>query len=384
VRRNARDHLTNLSLLMRVKGVLKNMVLVEPLMVKSDLGNTAGQTVTLKAEKKSFLIKDIMVANADATYTEILIDKVSVGFFRTYGVLGNHLGFPLGFSKHAHSLTTSITAAADITSFAGLDDALTNEVASKILGNLTADTTYPRAMDYAKGLSPQATLLNFLIEVGWMAGYPIADGQKLTIRPYVKTEYLGDVLIVYEEYDAGDMSSEMPNGSRAAEFLFTGYGDVGSVITTAKDYHLNNSNIPIIYPQFPFDVSVPSGYTIDILGILGSESLDYDAAADYSQTKYLKMLKDRKVLFDDERNGLLFYQPVPSDAVVGVLFAEGLSMVGGFSEFDRRAPFIFPEPLHFVAGEELTAYITAAISTAAGEIAQGYSEIGFIMRATRG
>lgn len=360
------------------------MVITEPLMVKSDLGNTAGQTVTLNAEKKSFLIKDIMIANADAEYTEILIDKVSVGFFRTYGVMGNHLGFPLGQSQHAHTIETSATVVGDVTEFAGLSDALGTEVAIEVLGTLAASTKYARAMNYAKSLSPQATLLKLLIEMGWTNGFPIADGQKLTIRPYTATEYLGDVLIVYEEYESGDISPEMPNGSKATEFVFIGYGDVGSVITTAKDYHLNNSNLPIIYPQFPFNVAVPSGYIIDVLGILGSESIDWDSAADYSQTKYLKMIRDRKVLFDDQRNGLLFYQPVPSDAIAGVLFGEGLSMIGDFSEYNRRLPFVFPEPLSFVAGEELTAYITAAVSTAAGSIAQEYSEVGFIMRATRG
>ena len=125
---------------------------------------------------------------------------------------------------------------------------------------------------------------------------------------------------------------------------------------------------------------MPSKHEIEILGVLGSESIDYDDVDDYTYTKYLKFFKGRKVLFDDDRNGLPFYQPTFSGISAGTYFGRGFSIVGNYSAYDRREPYIPPTPLAFKAGDELKVYITAGQATNTGEIAQGYAEIAFIER----
>jgi len=74
---------------------------------------------------------------------------------------------------------------------------------------------------------------------------------------------------------------------------------------------------------------------------------------------------------------------VPSDPAVGTMFGEGRSLVGNFSAYDRRVPFMPPSPLRFTSGEELNVTIGVGQSTSAGSIAKEYSELGFIMRVIR-
>jgi len=152
-------------------------------------------------------------------------------------------------------------------------------------------------------------------------------------------------------------------------------------LSIAGDYHVGTQNTPAIFPAFPFAADVPGKTEIDILGIAASESCDFNTANNYSQTKYLKLTREREILFDEDRNGLLFYQPIPPDRVVGVQFAEGVSLIGNFSAFDRREPFIPPTPLSFVSGELLRAEITVGEGSAgAGSIGQEYGEVAFIQR----
>jgi len=219
-----------------------------------------------------------------------------------------------------------------------------------------------------------------MIRRKWMQGYPVAEGQTFRVKPYTSGKKLNNVMIIYQKFDAGDIRKDMPNGSEASEYVFVNYGQPSSALTSSGDYEIKTVKTTAEFPDFPIGDAVPSKTEIEILAVLGSESLDYDGSDDYTYTKYLKFFKGRKVLFDDDRNGLPFYQYVPSDAVVGTIFGEGFSVVGNYSSKDRREPFIPPTPLTFKAGDELKVYITAGQATSAGEIGTNYAEIAFIER----
>jgi len=353
-------------------------------MVKSAFGKGADASVELKADTgEAFMVKDVIIHGSDDTYVLLEIEKTTVGFFRVDGgSLGSHLFAPFGFAGHSHTLALSGTSRADasIAYEAQVVDALGNASNTELVAIDDPTKTHYRALKYAYANTPTETLLRYMIRKGWMAGYPVAEGQTFRVKPYTSGKKLNNVIIIYEKYDAGDIRKDMPNGSEAKEYVFVNYGQPESSLTSSGDYEIKTVKTTAEFPDFPIGDAVPSKHEIEILAVLGSESLDYDGSDDYTYTKYLKFFKGRKVLFDDDRNGLPFYQPVPTDAVVGTIFGEGFSVVGNYSKYDRREPFLPPTPLTFKAGDELKVYITAGQATSAGEIATGYAEIAFIER----
>lgn len=317
------------------------MGLVNEYMVKNAINKTAGQTLELEADPgQSFLIKDIMIDNNDSVYADLTVDKALVGSFRTSGELGNHLGFPYGMAAPFDATATF------------------------------------RAR-------PSQTVLGFLGETGIFIGYPIAEGQKIVISPSASANYLGDISIVYEEYEGGDITSEMENGSESTEYMIVNYGDVGAAITVAGTHHVNEQNSPTEFPAFPYGKVVPAKTEIDLIGILASDAWDWDDATHISYTKYLKLVRERTVLFDDDRNGLMFRGSGPDVADVVTSYGLGSSKTGNYSDADIKKPFMLPKPITFGAGEELNMYITSAIVTNAASIPQLGAEIGLIMKIRR-
>ncbi len=313
------------------------MALVEPFMIKTSLGTGADTAVELSADTgESFMVKDIIIDGSDDTFVLVEIEKTTVGFFRVdAGTFGSHLPATqaqVGAYKTLRGL------------FAG--------------GSIT--------------------LLSYMIKRGWMSGYPVAEGQTFRVKPYTSGKKLNNVAIIYEKYDAEDIKKDMPNGSEASEYVFVNYGQADDAITSAGDYEINVVKTTAEFPNFPFNDAVPSKHEIEILGILGSETIDYDGADDYTYTKYLKFYKGRKVLFDDDRRGLLFYHPTFTGISAGTYFGRGFSIVGNYSYYDRREPFVPPKPLVFKSGDELKVYITAGQATNTGSIAQSFTTIAFI------
>lgn len=317
------------------------MGLVNEYMVKNAIGKTAGQTLELEADPgQSFLVKDVMLDNNDNSYTDFTVDKAMVGRFRTRSVLGNHLGFPYGMTR-------------------------------------------PFDVGATFRSRPQKTLLGLLGELGIFTGFPVAEGQKLVISPSTAAYYLGDISIVYEEYEGGDITSEQENGSESTEYFIVNYGDTGAVITAAGTYHVNEQNSPTEFPAFPYGKVVPAKTEIDLIGILASDAYAWDIAGLISYTTYLKLVRERTVLFDDDRNGLLFKGGAPNVNDTDVFYGLGSSKIGNYSDVDIKKPFIFPTPITFGAGEELNMYISSEIVSAADEIPQLGTEIGLIMKIRR-
>jgi len=359
------------------------MALLEPYMVKSAFGVGADKAVELSADTgEAFMVKDIIINGSNDTYVLVEIDKTTVGFFRVDGgVLGSHLFAPFGFAGHSHKLdgvlagvTPSVDDEFDVF------DALGNRANLNIAVKAGGVVDVNRFVQYHFNNMPTETLLRYMIKQGWMVGYPVAEGQTFRVKPFTSGKKLNNVIIIYEKYDAEDIKKDMPNGSEATEYVFVNYGQPSSSLISSGDYEINTVKTSAEFPDFPIGDAVPSKHEIEILGVLGSESLDYDGANDYTYTKYLKFYKGRKVLFDDDRNGLPFYQYVPSDIAGGTIFGEGFSVVGNYSAKDRREPFLPPKPLVFKAGDELKVYITAEQATNAGEILASYAEIAFIER----
>jgi len=315
------------------------MALKEPFMVKSAFGVDADTAVELEAKTgESLLVKDVIITGSDDEYVLLEVEKTTVGFFRVNAhVLGSHLPVSQAFCKN-YQFLLGITPSASI------------------------------------------TLISYMIKKGWMRGYPVAEGQTFRVKPFTSGKKLNNVFIIYEKYDAGDIKSTDENGSESKTYIFVNYGRPGSNLTTAGDYGVTSCVTTEEFPDFPFGKSVPSNTTIDILAILGSESIRYDDASNYVYTKYLKMFKGRTCLFDRDKNGLPFYQSTFAGISSGYHFARGLSVIGNYTAYDRREPFVPPTPLSFKEGDEVKVYITTGAKGSTASLLNKYAEIALVER----
>ena len=362
------------------------MGLQEKFMVRQTLEN---KDLTLKAKVgQSLLVKDIIIANPAAHavdldyYLELSIDKDTVGFFRVGGNLGSHLPLALGNLTHSHALEHNNTDIGGSPVIAGITNALGVDIVTIGINELDgAATEHANVIKYGS-VPVKETLLALLGRLGLFKGYPIAEGQELTLTRVKQADCLQ--MIIYERYDAGDIKKSDPNGTEAAEYLFINYGRVAAAITTSVSTVFKVVKSPPYFPDFPFGDIVPAKTEIDILGILFSDVVDDRSADDTMNTDYLKLVRGRETLFDDDKNGILVKGLIgTTDAEAQ--FARGYSLIGNHSSIDGKLPMLFDPPLTFTPGEELGVYITttAGASQSASSLAVADLEIGLIERVRR-
>lgn len=272
------------------------MALKEPYMVKRFTAALGGELVADPGQ--SILVKDIFcLPSALDTYLTIRVDKVLVAFYRVVGGAGNHLAYP-------------------------------NE-----------RKPVPSLMGYlaAKGLNP------FI---------PVGEGQTINV---IRGNDAGDVTLVYEIHDAGDIVPTMPNGSGALEYLMINYVTNALAIDADGESLLDKILVPAEFPDFPIAKDVPARTRISMLGIVGSP-VGYMSGANVGETQFLKFVRGRDTLHDEDRNGVMFEgEDLAADDTSYLPVA---SVIGALTEIQNEEPLWFPEPLVFEAGEELNPYVT--------------------------
>lgn len=357
------------------------MAIRERNMLKTVLGDTQFE-LEAKADT-SILVRDIRVYNPNTDYMTVKISKTSVLYGRVGGTLGSHFGFLGGTVKHSHDLLTGSTTVGDQTSFADWSDVENADILVKSIGGAAADTLYERMMQYDAGFLPgYRTILNYLEKKELFTGFPIPEGHSLTIDGVHKAGSV--VVVLYDKYDAGDITADMENGADSDSYLFINYGNCGASIVNAGDNELNTTKNPGEFLNFPFGAVVPSRHLITLLGILASDfqPLENDGTDD-SITKYLKFVRERKVLFDEDKNGLLLYGGAVGTAMVGDRVGEGQSVIGNYSTADFKEPYMFDEPIDFEQGEELVIYHTLSEGGVGQNIAIDEHEVGLILRVSK-
>jgi len=274
---------------------------------------------------EAFLVKDIMVGGAYAMYATISIDKTTVGFFRCNpSKLGNHIHFPQTDSE-------------------------------------------------------KLTLLRYLWDKGIFKGYPVAEGQKIHISVNTDTP----IAIIYDIYEPGDITPEMENGSESKEYMLINYGRLSGEINLLPGDNLYNfSMLSAEFPDFPFGADVPAKTTIQILGILASDvGRTSDSGSNKQRTKYLKFIKEREVLFNEDKDGLIMLGNLPSSDAFSI--GEGKSILGNYTDVDRRLPYMFEEPLSFEAGEELSVIVNTEVVSGSQNLIVEMAEVGLIEKVIR-
>lgn len=272
------------------------MAIKEPFMVRTSHAGSHTGAQTVEAETgQSILIKGIGVGVKPTNeFVEALIGRLSVGYFRT-GIINT--------DNHLEECKIALW-------FSNLHD--------------------------------------YLVEKGIFKGYPIAEGETFSLAAVTADVDLF-TRIVYELYDAGDITKDMPNGTESTEFSFINYGTNTDDIAVSTygdiDYSLN----PKEYPSFPYGVEVPPNKEIDVHGILIKSwggRLDHTAA----EMRFLRLMRDRQVLFDEDR--------------VGVFCTQGLDYFAYHTRQARHPVVLFPTPITFKAGEELKVELSCGDDTA--------------------
>lgn len=274
------------------------MALKEPFMLKDNFGGAAA-SLSLEAKTgESLLIKSLRFgALHSGGFAECLIDRLSVGFWYIGDIHANHL--------EQASLTTL-----------------------------------------------RLSVFQSLIDRGLFLGYPVAEGETFQVAPHTAgATVIGS--IGYEIHDAGDMTRDMPNGSATKEYLFLNYGTNAAEIAIDGIGPLDKTRNPSEYPAFPFGEVVPARTEVEILGVLLMSWKDAVGNLNPNYA-YLKLLKERKVLFDEDRNG--------------IYVREGMGrLTWGPCRQTNVDMELFPKPVLFGPGEELLVQMSAGDTAIAAD-----------------
>lgn len=359
------------------------MGLKQALALKTILGDTDLELTAGPGE--SFLIKDILTHYCSDTYCTIRTDKTTVGYFRQGGPFGAHIFRLANWNRHSHGITLNIDQP-------GNTDGpykVRNAVGESITLGMHATAGAPVSGNYRWNEAVQRitggrteTLLKYLDRMGLWKGLPVAEGETLKITGVARSN--AKQVLVYEIHDAGDQTPESENGSRANIYTFLNYGNCGATINTNGDSLFTTSQSPAEFPAFPFGAVVPAKTEIEILGICGSAfAAAENDDTNYIYTQFLKLVKDRTVLFDEDRQGIIFDNRQLDLTGRVDSIAQGFSLIGNKSEYDLNDPFMFNPPLKFVPGDELSIYLTTIASGTGQDMTTSEQEICLITRVTR-
>lgn len=296
------------------------MALINSFMVKN---GASVSSLTLEADTgKSLLVKDIRILSIADTFLSVKIDKTLVGYFSIDNEkLGNLLGYEL-----------------------------------------------------ISGVPYRPSILQEMMSRGIFKGYPIAEGQKMVLETIPASTFYA--VIIYEEYESGDITETMQNGTEASEYFILNYGDCGVSINTAGDHIIDNQVSPKDFPEFPYGKVVPAKKEIAIHALLASErgADDGTATGNYIITQYYKFKQERETLFDQDVAGI--YALGHNVGAIGSFECENnMSILAESSDRYRRAINVFPSPLIFTEGEELNIYITTAVAATPGTFEQEETRI---------
>lgn len=208
-------------------------------------------------------------------------------------------------------------------------------------------------------------LMKWLAEHDVNVSIPVAEGQIFTIERSANT---GDITVVYDIYDAGDIRADMPNGSASNEFTFIQYMTASEALAAVGDHLLDVSLSPAEFPDFPCGKAVPARHTIELLGIVGAPVSEAGATTGAVTSQYLKLVKERETLFDEDRNGLPFF--AEESVSTTAEYKTAMSLIGdcvqvgaSLSNPSLGVPLLFDPPLVFESGEELQTYLTVDWAT---------------------
>lgn len=190
---------------------------------------------------EAFRVRRIFASNPSAALQHVTVinDTARVGFFRIVGLGGSHLLNPRS-----------------------------QEVANNVRGS---------------------NMLDWMLTFQGFAGYPVVQGESLTLSLDTGT---ADFFVVADSYDAADVKSTEQNGSKASDLLYMNYGTNLAAITTAVYTKLALSRNPAEMVSFPFGNPgaglVPAGKKAHIYVLGGQASGRFVSGGNTAATQYIR------------------------------------------------------------------------------------------------
>lgn len=305
------------------------MALRQAGMVYTTTGTTEISLVV--PSNRSYMVRDVQVVNSTGTHLTLNTGRATVGYFRVSGALGNHLQYPPGFSNAI------------------------NEGDMSLLG-------YMEKKAFHRGFPVPA-------------GYTFSGTGVATAAAYQT--------VIFDEYDAGDIRADMPNGPDSNENDYVIYGNTGATISTATTSEYDTAVNPAEFPAFPFGSVVPANTSITVHGVLASTFApsENDGTNDIG-TQYLRFTKDRSVMFDPNRNGITFFQALGAQSADQI--GGGSSPIHNYSSTDKGSPHLFTPPLTFTGGSELLLHVVTLIDGSGANYLIADQEVGLMVSSSRG
>lgn len=263
------------------------------------------------------------------------------------------------------------------------DAYLTLDIGRKSVGYFRVDTTplgnllHPPLPD-----SNKPNILDFMSKAGIFEGYPLAEGQTLTLSGLGATAIIG--CITYDEYDAADIKDTQQNGEKSDALVFVSDGQPTANIATATTTELDATPVPSTFCNFPWTGDVPAKHRITVYGFLASERAadDGTTAANYVRSTFWRFVRGTEFLFDSDLHGLPANAPIVGAG--GAFVACGGSCpAGDFTDLYERPPLMFDPPLVFEAGEELEVSLTSEVHTTPGTLLVAEAVAALILKVER-
>ena len=276
---------------------------------------------------QSYKVKYIQVFGGSSNYLKLYINKTTVGYWRTGGPLGSHL-YPTSAGMNKHNL------------------------------------------------------MHQLYNDNLFVGYPVIAGQNFVGT--LDTSTATAIAVYFDVYDAGDLHPTDPNGADSTEYQYIQYIRA-STVTANNNSIYDTQMTPLEFPAFPVSGNVvPAGMSIKLLGLAGTPVSQSGATASEGQfTEYLKLVLERSILYDPNKNGLNFYGQAPS-ATASTQLLGGITDIGNQSNIDQTPYYRFENPLTFTQGQELDIYLTTGYATINNNLSAAQTEIALILDAKKG
>lgn len=202
-------------------------------------------------------------------------------------------------------------------------------------------------------ISNPESLRHFFEAADLVFDYPVVEGDSFSVT----LENAADLIkICYEEYEAGDMTPDLPNAKGASQLLLPLYGTNTDTLDAAGFLLIDKMINPAEFTNFPFESVVPTGRTLRLHAImfLDVSHNSYTASADtIMQTKYLRLTKNREVLFDMEMNGFYVLGAGAATGSVNTKVNNGTNQLPYCGNKTAGGFFILPEDIEFNSGDEL-------------------------------
>lgn len=274
--------------------------------VKTVIGAT-DLSLTMEANQ-SARVRAIYVKNPVSAWASVTVDKLLVAYIHVSGTQGNHAPFPVK-------------------------------------------------------TPPVNGLFNRLIHDGIFRPIPLAKGQTLKITGV--NQATSKCAVLYDVYDPDDVKETEPNGTKSGEYDFLSYGSYSTTLIDGDNQLVTQQSSPQ-YPAFPWGKAVPAKTQMSLRGIAFNDYAESDATG-RQITTFLKIVRNRETLFDEDRNGLPYRGLIPTAS--GTAIGTGESVAGNQSDVDFKDFLKIDPPLVFKEGEDLDVYETTSVLSGAGTIA---------------